>query len=241
MEAFGAGATGYLIKSEGGRELVQAVRTVLKGERFISAGFHLDESVSSLGERNEVPKVVASVPPSRTESRRHRHEVIFYSDDRVFLDGLSRFIGTALKAGSGAIVVATESHREGLLQRLEAFGVNRSDAEGRYIERDVANTVSEFLTDAGRHVSEFRDLIETAKQAATAEHPRVALFGEGVDLLCSLGHFEAAMQAEKIAAQLVEKYDVDMLCGYSLSGFQGETEAPVVQQICREHTAVHPG
>jgi hypothetical protein len=52
------------------------------------------------------------------------HEVGFYTVDGHFLDDVTRFIRTALKAGSAAIVIATESHRESLLQGLQMYGID---------------------------------------------------------------------------------------------------------------------
>jgi hypothetical protein len=62
-----------------------------------------------------------------------RHEVGFYSGDASLLDDLTRFIGTVLKAGNAAIVVATESHGNSLLLRLQAHGL----VLGRYRARQV--------------------------------------------------------------------------------------------------------
>jgi len=53
-----------------------------------------------------------------------RDEAGFYSDDRLFLDDVTHFIGTALQAGNAAIVVATESHPNSLLPKFEAHGVD---------------------------------------------------------------------------------------------------------------------
>jgi hypothetical protein len=53
----------------------------------------------------------------------HHHEVQFYSDDAVFLDSFARFIAVALKAGDAAIVVTTESHRDGIVLRFEDAGL----------------------------------------------------------------------------------------------------------------------
>ena len=69
----------------------------------------------------------------------HRHEVGFYSDDASLLDGFTQFIGAALKSGSAVIVIATESHRDSLLLRLQAHGLDIGAAieQGRYISLDV--------------------------------------------------------------------------------------------------------
>lgn len=255
-EALRVGATGYVIKSQGGGELLRAIRTVLKGQLFISAGLELDEAASSLGKggprRAEVPKVVASVLPPRTKTRRNRHEVTFYSGDGALLDSVTRFIGNALQAGNAAVVIATESHRRDLLSELEAFGVNMSAAieEGRYFAIDAANAISNFVTD-GRFeapglVALLNGLIATAAKAAAPEHPRVVVFGEGSYILWKEGFVEAAIQDEKISTQLIENYEltesyeVHILCGYSLGSFQ-DRDVHVFEQICREHSAVHSG
>jgi len=61
--------------------------------------------------------------------------------------GLTGFIEAALEAGSPVIVVATESHRMSLLQRLQAKGLNIATAieQGRYIPLDVAETLSSIM------------------------------------------------------------------------------------------------
>jgi hypothetical protein len=62
------------------------------------------------------------------------------------------------------------------------------------------------------------NLILKAATAAQVEHPRVVFFGECVDLLWKQGNVEAAIQVEKLGVQLSRRYDVDILCGYSLEG-----------------------
>ena len=52
----------------------------------------------------------------------HAHVVQFYSEDRFLLDELSHFIGTALAAGSSAVVIATKGHEDNLSQRLKGQG-----------------------------------------------------------------------------------------------------------------------
>jgi hypothetical protein len=50
-----------------------------------------------------------------------RHEVLFYSDETMLLNNLTQFIGTALKAGNAAIVVATEAHRDAPFPEIEGI------------------------------------------------------------------------------------------------------------------------
>ena len=87
--------------------LLPAVDAVLRSKQFVSSSLKGHESTDTSGEK--IPR---------------RHEVLFYSDDTLFLDSFARFIAVALKAGDAAIVVATESHREALAMRLKTQGVN---------------------------------------------------------------------------------------------------------------------
>jgi hypothetical protein len=52
------------------------------------------------------------------------HVVPFYADDSFLLEGLSRFIGSALGAGDPGVVIATKAHRDELTLRLQALGLD---------------------------------------------------------------------------------------------------------------------
>jgi len=52
------------------------------------------------------------------------------------------------------------------------------------------------------------NLIITAATTRQVEHPRVAVFGEYVNLLLAQGNAEAAIQMEKLGNQLANLYDV---------------------------------
>src|SRR5271169_5136344 len=123
LEALRIGALGYVVKTHAGIELLAAVEAVRHGKQFISGGV-----------------------PRKAEITRS-HEVEFYPDDAAFVGGFTHFIEAALKAGKALIVVATESHRKSLLQRLQEQGVDIAAAieQGRYLPLDVADTLSTFM------------------------------------------------------------------------------------------------
>jgi DNA-binding NarL/FixJ family response regulator len=246
-EALRSGGSGYVLKSEAAGELALAVEAVLHGKRFVSANLARqggDRPDPSTGYRPLANNAVTLIPAPNVESAR-RHEVAFCSDERQFLDHLTLFIGTALKDGNAAIVAATESHRIMLTPRLRAYGVDIAGAieRGRYLAFDAADALSTFIVngmpDPALFMKTFANLILTAASVAEAGHPRVAIFGECVHLLCAQGNPEAAIQMEKLGNQLIRTYDVDILCGYCLSADQSGMDEQVFQQICAEHSAVH--
>ena len=97
-EALQVGARGYLHKLRCDADLMPAIDAVLEGRRFVSS--HL------------------------ASRQRARHEVLFYSDERVVIEGFGRSVSTSLNAGGAAIVLATESHRDGIVCALREAGVD---------------------------------------------------------------------------------------------------------------------
>ena len=147
-EALRTGAGGYVVKSHAAKELLPAVRAVLQGKQFLSSSFAghdftTDPTDQQPGGGPHHHKVVSLTSPQSVENDRH-HQAGFYSDDRRLLDDLTQFIETALEAGNAAIVVATDSHRNSLLLRLQAQSLDIGAAieQGRYIALDAAETLS---------------------------------------------------------------------------------------------------
>jgi hypothetical protein len=237
---------------DAGGELLAAVDAALRGEQFVGRRFagHDFTGASDIeppdaGTPEEFRSKTVFAPLLQEKGINRRHEARLYSDDERLLDDVTQFIGAAIKAGNAAIVVATESHRNGMLPKLQAYGMDVAAAieQGRYISVDAADVLSTFIVngmlDPVLLLEVFTKLILKAANAAKGEHPRVAVFGEGADLLLKQGNTEAAIQDEKLCNELTKRYDVDMLCGYSLGSFQGGTDNHMFEKICAEHSAVH--
>jgi DNA-binding NarL/FixJ family response regulator len=226
--ALGAGALGYVRKTDAGSELLPAVDAVLRGEQFVSSSLKDHEFTDTSGE--EAPDC---------------HEVLFYSDDTVLLDRVTRFIAAPLKAGNAAIVLATKSHRDSLLQRLKAEGVDTDGVlgQGTYISLDAADTLSTIMVNSlPDPVLFFRGiggLIEAAAKAAKSTQPQVVVFGEAVALLHAEGKADAAIRFEQLGNDLAETHDVRILCAYPLRSVHEEEDKHVFRSICREHSAVY--
>jgi hypothetical protein len=175
----------------------------------------------------------------------YRHVVLFYSDDTVLLDSVTHFIAAALKAGSAAIVLATKSHRESLLQRLNAAGVDTDGAlqQGTYISLDASDTLSAImvngLPDPVRFVRRIGGCIEAAAKAAKSEQPQVVVFGEAVDLLQAEGKADAAIWVEQLWNEVGRTSGLDIFCGYDSSNFHGDEDEHVFHSICAEHSTVY--
>jgi DNA-binding NarL/FixJ family response regulator len=226
--ALSAGGLGYVHKTEAQSELLSAIDAVLRGKRFVSSSFKGH-----------------GFTDTSAETAPHRHEVQFYSDDAVFLDTFARFIAVALKSGDAVIAVITESHRESLVLRLKTQGldVDAATQHGRYIPLDVDKTLATFMVndipDEALFFEVVGSLIEAAAKGVTGQHPRVVACGECSPLLWAKGKSHAAIRLEQLWDEVGKTFGVDILCGYSLSGFRSPKDQQVFQNICAEHSAVY--
>ena len=246
-EALGTGARGYVVKTDAGRELLEAVDAVLRGGQFVGRRFSGHDLIGASDTRasQEFRTNGTFAPLQKYVQIAHRHEVRFYSDDECFLDGFTQFIGAALNAGNAVIVVATESHRDSLLLRLQAHGLDIGTAieEGRYIPLDAAKTLSTFmvndLPDPAKFLKVTDDLIAEAAKAAKVEHSRVAACGECAPLLWAQGKAEAAIRLEHLWDEIAKSHGLDVLCAYPLGSFQGRVGSYIFDKICAEHSPVY--
>jgi DNA-binding NarL/FixJ family response regulator len=219
QKALSLGAAGYIAKVDAGSELLAAVEAVRQGRQFISSGL----SGHDFTPTNEISRA---------------HEVEFYSDDEAFVVGFADRIEAALVAGNALIVVATESHRKSLLAKLQEQGVNINAAieQGRYLALDVDDTLSTFmgdeLPDPVRFFRVVDDLIAAAARSTSGEKSRITICGECASILWAQGNADAAIQLEQFCNQLTKRYEIDILCGFSMSSFYCDEDKQVFQKIC---------
>lgn len=187
------------------------------------------------------------VPPADWDDLDSRaHSVQFYGDDAVLLDGLSRFIGSALRAGDAGVVIATKAHRAGLAKRLTARGLDITLAakQGRFISLDAAEVLAQFTLDGWPDGARFADLlggiIGGAAAAVNSEHQRVAAFGEMVALLWAEGKREAAIRLEQLWNDLAQTHGFSLRCAYPMSFFSQAGDGVPLGKICAEHARVIP-
>ena len=226
--AMGTGAWGYVRKIDAGGELLPAMDAVLRGKQFVSSSLEDHRFTGTLVEKAD-----------------HRHDVLFYSEDTVLLDSVTHFVAAALRAGNAAIVLATKSHQDSLLQRLQVAGVDTDRAlqQGTYISLDATDWLSAImvngLPDPVRFFERIGGFIEAATKAATLEKPQIVVFGEAVNLLQAEGKADAAIRLEQLWNEVGRTFGLDVFCGYDSSNFHGDKDEHVFHSICAEHSAVY--
>jgi DNA-binding NarL/FixJ family response regulator len=85
QEVLRTGASGYVVKTDAGVELLAAVDAVLQGGRFVGKRYSGHDFVRPLdaGASNEFPIESTLAPLHQNIDIAHRHDVAFYSDDDV--------------------------------------------------------------------------------------------------------------------------------------------------------------
>jgi hypothetical protein len=175
----------------------------------------------------------AAVAPSE-------HIAYFYEDDDALLDGLSAFVGEGLKAGDGAIVIATPIHLRALRQRLEGLEAYliRAMFEDRYIALDANVALTSFMVNGVPDERLFSEMARSLLRRAGAHSHCVRGFGEMVALLWAQGNHDATVQLEQMWSRFCTNHAISLLCGYPQGLFPARP-AGTVRRSLAEIRAAH--
>jgi len=200
------------------------------------------EEVVSLGLTN-IAKWNHAPRTDWTEMGDTEHFVQFYEADGFLLNSLSGFIGKAIKSGDGAVVVATEAHRNGLDELLKANGldVTGAIARGRYVTLDAAETLAQIIDDDGvPDRARFKQVMGGVIASVTDGRSRTRAFGEMVGLLWAAGNHAAAIRLEELWNELQKEHSFALFCAYSIHEFGGEKFIEPHSSVCSVHSRVIP-
>ena len=248
QEALHLGAQGYLLKADAAGELLPAVDAVLEGRQYLSRRLRRPHVISKSHDEYPAGSLRFKEHPPLLPQKGNIvrvHKVAFHPDDASLVDDFTRFIEVALKRENPVIVIATESHRADLLQRLQVRGRDMAHAiqEGSYISLDADDMLSEVMVndwpDSTRVLNMAKDLILGAAKAAKGKHFRVAVCGECAPSLIAKGKPEAAIELEHLWDIIARSHYIDILCGYLLRDFQNKESSPIFERICVAHSAAY--
>jgi DNA-binding response OmpR family regulator len=222
QECFRLGGLGYVQKLSARTDLLPAIDAVLRGIRFVSRGLEFFD-----GEAEVIP---------------HRHELLFCSDEAVFLDGLSRFVASAIDATNAVIVLVTKAHRQDLERLLlQGLDVGTAIQQRTYVPWDVHEALSTFLVDdwpdATRLSRAMGDLFKRVGKGASGEPRRIVACGECAPILWAQGELEAAIQLEQLWDGVMRSSGVDTLCVYPVLRRPENDQA--IKSLCGKHTTVN--
>jgi PAS domain S-box-containing protein len=147
------------------------------------------------------------------------HIAQLYSSDTVLIESLRIFTTHGLSRREAVFLVLTPPHRDLLLQRLAADGldVGRLQDEGQLLVRDAATLLASITRDGMPDDTLFAtnvgEVIERARSGGTR---KVRVFGEMVNLLWR-SNTPAAIRLEELWNDLLARSELSLFCAYSTS------------------------
>lgn len=167
------------------------------------------------------------------------HFLQIYEGDDAFMDTLTGYIAGGLRAGEGAIVIATLAHRQKLDERLIAMGLDLIDAKecDQFISLDAEEMLAKFAPGGWPDDQLFTDIVTDLLRRAGRNGRKVRAFGEMVALLWANGHAGGTVRLEHLWHDLCAKEAFSLFCAYPKIGF---TEHPKesLARVCALHSKV---
>jgi DcmR-like sensory protein len=171
------------------------------------------------------------------------HLLQIYGNENVFLDALEGFVGSALRGGEGAVVIATAPHIHELEKRLRArwIDVDRARWLHQYVAVLARETLVKFMVNGWPDEELFSRVAgKLLADARGADGRKVRAFGEMVSLLWSDGNVAAAVRLELLWSKAAAAEKFPVFCAYPRAGFESHEAAPM-QSICAAHSQLLPG
>jgi signal transduction histidine kinase/ActR/RegA family two-component response regulator len=186
---------------------------------------------------------VAFIAPDRAQHS-SSHLVQFYEEESYLVDTISRLIGDGLEEGSGAVVIATQAHRDAIEERLRARGLDLSAfyEGGRLVSLDAGETLAKILVDEYPNTARFHQVMGSAIAGTNDASQRhfTRAFGEMVALLWAEGKREAALRLEALWNELNQTAQFSLCCAYPLNSFSTALDGDYLTRVCAEHSQVIP-
>jgi hypothetical protein len=172
-------------------------------------------------------------------SDEHYHAVRFYEDDGSLCRIVGSFLGDGFSAGQPAVVIATPSHRQGIVRVLESlsFDIEHLIRKGALVVIDAEELLSTFMKEGGPDPAAFDRTVGGLLDGLIATHPgaTVRAYGEMVDWLWKNSEAEMAIRLEVLWNELAASRTFSLLCGYSIGNFY---KHGAFENICAQHSHV---
>ena len=170
------------------------------------------------------------------------HFVQVYSDEAFLVEAVAEYLGTGLRRGEGAIVIATPSHCAAFVERLEADGIAAAAAlrRGQLVVLDADETLARFTPGGMPDWQTFHELVGGLIAKVRLDFPSVRAYGEMVDLLWRRGERAAAMRLEEFWNDLAKLQTFSLLCAYNIDHLDAAAYRGPLECLCKTHTHLIP-
>lgn len=172
------------------------------------------------------------------------HLVQFYDQDEFPDQSICDYLWSGVRAGESAVVIATPEHVQDLRAQLQTRGIGLEGLErdGRLSILDAQATLNRFtaggVLDQACAMSVLGAVLDQSAAAAPSGSGRA--FGELVAVLAAQGHYNCAVDLERLWSQLLHRRPFQLYCAYPIQHFLHESMRETFQHICDEHDEVVP-
>ncbi|HEY3078103.1 MAG TPA: MEDS domain-containing protein [Burkholderiales bacterium] len=168
---------------------------------------------------------------------RQDHMVQLYGDPEFLVETVAQYVGTGLRLGEAAIVIARPEHRARFARALERAGLYPSPAL-RMLDADAL--LAAVTTDGMPEWTAFHQAVGGAIAALRLQYPAVRTYGEMVDLLWQRGEQKAAIRLEEFWNELGKLQTFSLLCAYGIDPLDAASYGAALDTVCRCHTHLIP-
>ena len=169
----------------------------------------------------------------------HHHAVKFYGTDDSLFTTVAGFLAEGLIARQPAIIIATTSRREAIVEHLCGRLIDCAAAirRGDLLMLDAEDTLGLFMVDGMPDRELFEQSVGKIVQQTLTGRPGVMrAYGEMVDVLWKQGQTDAAIALEILWNRLAHKHDFALLCGYAMGSFYKQSKQ--LDAVCSQHSHV---
>jgi PAS domain S-box-containing protein len=172
------------------------------------------------------------------------HDVQFYESESFLYSSVANFLIDGLRAGQPLVVIATEKHRQGFLEKLRPVYPDIDDRLEAHdiVWLDARDTLAAFMEGSSPNRELFEATVGNVLERLMAKRSYLVVraYGEMVDLLWKDGNVEGAIALEELWNGLARKYAFNLLCAYSMGNFFKEAHTHSFRAICEHHGRVSP-
>lgn len=176
------------------------------------------------------------------------HAVQFYESDDFLCDAVAQFLSDGLLMGEPLVVLTTQAHRDGIVERMKVAGLDWEEARRsrRLRWMDARAALETVMMGRVPDPQRFRDhiggLIRSSLNGGPdgGPHQRVRAYGEMVDLLWREGDADGALVLEDLWNDLGRTLSFSLLCAYGKGNVYRESHGERYREVCRRHSHVLP-
>ena len=170
------------------------------------------------------------------------HFVQVYEDESFLCEAVAEYVGTGLRRGEGAILIARPGNVARFEQQLARDGLSpdRAKRRGQLAVMDADATLDKFTPGGMPDWQTFHALIGGRIAEMRLRFPQVRAYGEMVDVLWQRGERDAAIRLEQFWNDLARLQTFSLLCAYRVDNLDPEAYAGPLECICKVHTHLIP-